>query len=59
VVVDYVTLVHPETLVPVEADYRGTALLALAARVGRTRLIDNSLLHLGGGDAGARPQGGA
>jgi pantoate--beta-alanine ligase len=59
VVVDYVTLVHPDTLVPVEADYRGTALLALAARVGRTRLIDNTLVHLGGDGAGARPSGGA
>lgn len=48
VVVDYVTLVDPDTLAPVESDYRGTALLAVAARVGTTRLIDNALVGLGG-----------
>lgn len=59
VVVDYLTLVDPDDLAPVEADYRGTALLAVAARVGRTRLIDNTLVHLGSTAAGLHLSGGA
>ncbi len=59
VVVDYLTLVDPDDLAPVEADYRGTALLAVAARVGRTRLIDNALVHLGSAPAGLHLSGGA
>lgn len=43
VAVEYVAVVHPETLLPVEDLTRG-ALLAIAARVGVTRLIDNVLL---------------
>ncbi len=39
--VDYLVLVHPETLDDVPEWYRGEALLAVAARVGTTRLIDN------------------
>lgn len=39
--VDYLVLVHPETLRDVPEWYRGEALLAVAARVGTTRLIDN------------------
>jgi pantoate--beta-alanine ligase len=39
--VDYLSLVHPETFQPVGEDYTGPAVLAVAARVGRTRLIDN------------------
>jgi pantoate--beta-alanine ligase len=45
--VDYVTLVDPDDLQTVPAGYRGTALLAMAARVGGTRLIDNALIHVG------------
>ena len=41
VAVDYLVLVHPETLQDVPEWYRGDALLAVAARVGTTRLIDN------------------
>ena len=41
VLVDYLVLVHPETLDDVPEWYRGEALLAVAARVGTTRLIDN------------------
>jgi pantoate--beta-alanine ligase len=44
--VDYLTLVDPDGLEPVEPGYRGIALLAVAARVGRTRLIDNTLVRL-------------
>ncbi len=47
VLVDYLVLVHPETLEDVPEWYRGEALLALAARVGTTRLIDNVLLLVG------------
>lgn len=57
VVVDYVTLVDPDGLVPVQRDYRGSALLAVAARVGRTRLIDNTVIHLGADPAGHEPAG--
>jgi pantoate--beta-alanine ligase len=40
---EYVALVDPKTLEPL-ATLEGEGLLALAARVGRTRLIDNELL---------------
>ncbi|NHA69665.1 pantoate--beta-alanine ligase [Phycicoccus flavus] len=50
--VDYLVLVHPETLADVPEWYRGEALLAVAARIGTTRLIDNSPLVVG-------PAGGA
>lgn len=39
--VDYVALVNPDGYLPVSADYHGEAVLALAAKVGSTRLIDN------------------
>jgi pantoate--beta-alanine ligase len=39
--VDYLSLVHPETFQPVGEEHTGPAVLAVAARVGRTRLIDN------------------
>jgi len=48
--VDYVELRHPETLEPVDA-VAPRALLALAAFVGRTRLIDNCVLEAPGGSA--------
>jgi len=38
--VDYLVLVHPETLEDVPECHRGEALLAVAAKVGTTRLID-------------------
>ena len=62
--VDYLVLVHPRTLEDVPEWYRGEALLAVAARVGTTRLIDNIPLLVGPGggalevfsqDAGHRP----
>ena len=54
--VDYLVLVHPQTLEDVPEWYRGEALLAVAARVGTTRLIDNVPVIVGQGDqkAGAR-----
>ncbi len=47
--VDYLVLVHPSTLHDVPEWYRGEALLAVAARVGTTRLIDNQPLLVGPG----------
>ncbi len=44
---EYLALVDPETLAPVER-IDGEALLAVAARVGATRLIDNTLLDADG-----------
>ena len=44
---DYVALVHPDSFEPVAA-VNGRVLVALAARVGRTRLIDNTLIDTGG-----------
>ncbi|WP_299446614.1 pantoate--beta-alanine ligase [uncultured Phycicoccus sp.] len=47
--VDYLVLVHPDTLADVPEWYRGEALLAVAARIGTTRLIDNTPVVLGPG----------
>jgi pantoate ligase / CMP/dCMP kinase len=41
---EYVELVHPETLMPLE-QLEDAGLLAIAARLGNTRLIDNVLLQ--------------
>jgi pantoate--beta-alanine ligase len=49
-IVDYLALVDPATFAPVEAGAgRRHAVLAVAARVGSTRLIDNVPIDLGGG----------
>ncbi len=57
VLVDYLVLVHPETLQDVPEWYQGEALLAVAARVGTTRLIDNVPLRLGPGGGPLRAFG--
>ncbi|MGF0118086.1 pantoate--beta-alanine ligase [Promicromonospora sp. Marseille-Q5078] len=44
--VDYLALVDPTTVEPVPADFRGSALLLVAAGVGTTRLIDNQAVDL-------------
>ena len=44
---DYLALVDPATFAEVAEDYRGEALLAVAAYVGITRLIDNQPLTVG------------
>lgn len=44
--VDYVALVNPVGFVPITGDFRGRAILALAAKVGSTRLIDNMDVQL-------------
>lgn len=48
---DYLEVVDPDTLEPVTTTTRG-ALVAVAAYLGKTRLIDNILLH--GGNGGQR-----
>ncbi|MBO1753690.1 pantoate--beta-alanine ligase [Allobranchiibius sp. CTAmp26] len=52
--IDYLVLVHPTELTEVAEWYRGPALLAVAGRVGTTRLIDNLPIELGP-EGGARP----
>ena len=51
--VDYVALADPDTFDPVGDGAPGgaRAFLLVAARVGATRLIDNTLLTLGGGSS--------
>jgi pantoate--beta-alanine ligase len=44
---DYLVLADPLTLADVAADYTGTALVLVAARVGTTRLIDNMQVSVG------------
>ncbi len=48
--IDYVEIRHPETLEPVDR-IEPEAVLAIAAFVGNTRLIDNRVLRPGGGGA--------
>ncbi|MCF2529337.1 pantoate--beta-alanine ligase [Yinghuangia soli] len=45
---DYLALVDPATFAEVPADHTGPAVLAVAARVGSTRLIDNVPLVIAG-----------
>jgi pantoate--beta-alanine ligase len=45
---DYLKVVNPETFLPVDDGYRGSALVLVAARVGNTRLIDNERISLAG-----------
>lgn len=49
VALDYLALVDPATVEDVPADHAGPALLAVAARVGATRLIDNVVVDLADG----------
>jgi pantoate--beta-alanine ligase len=44
---DYLVVVDPDTLLPVEPGASGHALVLVAARVGSTRLIDNAPITLG------------
>jgi pantoate--beta-alanine ligase len=54
--VDYLALVDPRTFTPVRPGYTGPAVLAAAARVGVTRLIDNVPLEFTHSAAGAEWQ---
>jgi pantoate--beta-alanine ligase len=51
VAVDYLALVEASTFLPVKPGYAGPAVLAVAARVGTTRLIDNVRMTFGAGPA--------
>jgi pantoate--beta-alanine ligase len=51
ILIDYLAIVDPETLLPVD-DLESGGLLAIAAYIGKTRLIDNTLLGSTTGDAG-------
>lgn len=42
--VDYVAVVHPDTLEPISLLTEQPTLIALAVRIGKTRLIDNALV---------------
>jgi len=53
---EYIALVDPDTLEPLHS-LHGPALLALAARVGEVRLIDNTVLAPGRLAAGTGPTG--
>ncbi|MFE5856543.1 pantoate--beta-alanine ligase [Streptomyces sp. NPDC056500] len=46
-VLDYLALVDPATFTEVPDDFAGEAILAVAAKVGATRLIDNTRLRFG------------
>ncbi len=45
---DYLTVVDPESFLPVDDTHRGRAVVLVAARVGATRLIDNGAIYLAG-----------
>ena len=49
VVLDYLAVVDPESCESVGNDYRGDVVVAVAARVGATRLIDNMTATIVGG----------
>ena len=44
---DYFVVVDPDTFLPVSEDFRGRALVLVAAVVGSTRLIDNAFVDVG------------
>ncbi len=43
---DYLVVVDPATFLPVDSDHHGRAVVLVAARVGETRLIDNTTISL-------------
>lgn len=53
---DYVALIHPETLLPVTTLADAVTLVALAVRIGKTRLIDNLLVAPLGVPIARRPK---
>ena len=48
---DYLALVQPETFTPIGEDHAGEAMLIVAATIGSTRLIDNTIVRLTGHEA--------
>ncbi|MBM9508555.1 pantoate--beta-alanine ligase [Actinacidiphila acididurans] len=59
VAVDYLDLIDPATFTAAPPGHTGPAVLAVAAKVGTTRLIDNIPLEFPGPQAAATPQFGA
>ncbi|HET8952825.1 MAG TPA: pantoate--beta-alanine ligase, partial [Solirubrobacteraceae bacterium] len=51
---EYLALVDPDSFSPVDT-VNGRVLVAVAARVGDTRLIDNALFQTHGGDPAGAP----
>jgi len=51
VAVEYFAALHPVSAQPVAEDYRGEIVIAVAAQVGATRLIDNVTTRIGNSDA--------
>jgi len=47
VALDYLAIVDPKSFLPVSDDHRGPARVLVAAKVGSTRLIDNSVMRIG------------
>jgi len=47
---DYFVVVDPDTFLPIAEDFRGRALVLVAAIVGSTRLIDNAFVEVGRDD---------
>ena len=43
---DYLTVVDPESFLPIDDSHQGRAVVLVAARVGTTRLIDNQVIYL-------------
>jgi pantoate--beta-alanine ligase len=48
VALDYLKVANPDTFLPVDDDYKGPAVVLIAARVGSVRLIDNERIVLAG-----------
>jgi len=48
VFLDYLAIVNPDTFLPVDDNHHGKAVVLVAARVGTTRLIDNTMIYLAG-----------
>jgi pantoate--beta-alanine ligase len=48
VLLDYLVLAEPDELAEVTPDYTGPAVMLVAAKVGTTRLIDNTAVNVGG-----------
>jgi pantoate--beta-alanine ligase len=44
---EYLAVVDPDSFLPIQA-IEGDVLVAIAARVGRARLIDNDTIHVNG-----------
>ena len=52
VALDYLAALDPESAQPVADDYRGPVVIAVAAKVGATRLIDNVVTQIAGDGTG-------